>query len=111
MKTHTKAFLLSTFVCPGAGHWVLKRYKSSVFLMSVTFIAAGFVFYRIMSIALKIVSEIQQRQITPDVFAIRQQIVEQLSGSQTDLLNGVLLLIIVIWFISIVDVYRLIRKK
>lgn len=109
MKKHTKAFLLSTLVCPGAGHWVLKRYKSSMLLMAATLIALGFVFYHVMSIALKIKGEIVKSQITPDVFAIRQQIMQQLSGSQAGVLNGVLMLIVAIWLISIVDIYRLNR--
>lgn len=109
MKVHTKALLFSIFVFPGVGQWILKRYKSSVVMIAIAFGATVFLMFKIVSIALPIVQMVSQGHVGADVLSLRELIKKQLFESNPELMNWIVILIVVVWVVSIADIYRLKR--
>lgn len=110
MKVSTKALLCSIFVFPGIGHLILKRYKSSVILITLASIATTVIVVEVFSIAWRITQQLTQGGLIPDMWTIRQHIHQQLSGTEATFINWMFVLLGLVWLVSIIDVYRLGRE-
>ena len=107
MKIKTKALLFSALVFPGAGQWILQRYKSSLVFMGVAIAATGFVLVKVFTIAWRIKEQIVQGQIAPDILVLNQMVKTELYQSNPNVINWAIGAIIVVWLLSIVDLFRL----
>ncbi len=107
MKKATKAALLSALVCPGAGHYYLKKRISAL----VYFGASAVLIYKILSTvyskALEISEQIQSGAVAPDIAAIANLASQQPEGMASYAWNAFILC----WLIGIIDSYRLGRAQ
>ena len=111
MKRKTKALLFSALVFPGAGQWVLQRYKASLFFIGIAITATGLILVKVFTIAWRIKEQIVQGQIAPDMLALNQMVKTELYQSNPSVLNWAIGAIIVVWVMSIVDIFRLKKIK
>ena len=107
MKRKTKSLLFSALVFPGAGQWMLRRYKSSLIFMGVAIAATGFIGVKVFTIAWRIKDQIVQGQIAPDVLALNQMVKTELYQSNPNALSLAIWAIVLVWLLSIVDIFRL----
>ena len=110
MKQVTKAILFSAFVCPGAGHYILKKYYRAVFFLVVTIAALFILMRQIMTIAQGIANDIVTGKIPIDVVQIMQAIHNSVYGELLHLTSLGVQALIACWFIALVDCYRVGRQ-
>ena len=111
MRNAIKAALLSTFVFPGTGHFVLKKYVSGTILAGSAFTSLYLVFSSMLEKSLQIADKIQTGQIQPDAAVITELLLQQPSGTNDRLLNIAWTVLIAAWLIGIVDSYRIGRQS
>lgn len=96
--------LMSAFVFPGAGHFLLQRYRTAAALITIaatsTFIILKYVVLQAMLIADKIIAG----EIAPNILMIRKLIKENVADTQA--VNVAIWVLIAVWLISIIDTYR-----
>ena len=110
MKTSTKAMLASAFIFPGLGQLILKRYISGVGLISVASIATLVLLAHIVMIAKQVVDQILGSNIQTDVLTLREMVKTQIANSNAQALNISIGVLLLVWIVSVLDVYRL-RKS
>jgi len=111
MKMSTKAVLLSTFVFPGAGHLLLKKYVTGLSLAGIAFAGIYYATSKTLESAMQIVEQIQSGDIQPDVTTITQLAADQSTGADAWLLNMATLAFVICWLIGIIDSYRVGRVR
>jgi len=94
-------------VFPGSGHLLLKKYQTGVGLMLIAAIALSVLVYNMFQRAAEIVDKIQSGEVQPDVLAIS----EMLSRADTQVMRLATTVLLIVWLIGIVDVYRISRKQ
>jgi len=111
MKKSIKAVLLSAFVFPGAGHFLLKRYISGAVLAGAAFSGLYYLTARTVENALEIVTKIQSGEAQLDAEVITELVSRQVTGTETLLINIATMAVLVSWLIGIVDSYRVGRAQ
>ena len=111
MNKPTKAALLSAFVFPGAGHFLLKKYIPGAVLAGTALIALYFLIARTVEIALQVAARIQSGEIQLDAATITELVSEQARGSETQLLDIAAAVLVISWLVGIVDSYRVGRAQ
>jgi hypothetical protein len=106
MKKSTKAVLLSTFVFPGLGHFVLNKYKHGIVLAGISFAGMYYLVSKTVEKALHIAEKIQSGDVRLDTEGIAELVSKQATGAETQLLDIATYTIIICWLIGIVDSYR-----
>lgn len=109
MNKNTKALLASTFIVPGAGQFLLKRYKSAALLISSAVAVVTLILIDVMSKAWEIVDRIMLGEVEPKLLVIRKLVAEQQANSDSQWIVWASSLFILIWLVSIIDVYRMRR--
>lgn len=110
MNKPTLATLLSIFVCPGAGHFLLKKYIAGAILAGSASVALYIVIAKTVETALFITNEIQRGEMPLDLPSITKLITQQTAGPDAQLLNIATAVLFIAWLIGIVDVYRVGRN-
>ncbi len=106
MKKPTKAALLSALVFPGLGHLYLKKHISGLVLIGISTGAVYYLISKTIERTLQIVEKIQSGNVPLDLTAIMELVSQQSTGTEAQLLNIATLVVIICWFIGIVDSYR-----
>jgi len=109
MRTKTKALLFSALVFPGAGQWISQRYKSALLFMGSAIAATVCIVVKIFTTAWRIKDQIIQGQITPDILTLNQLIKTELYQSNSKVMSWAIGAIIIIWLLSMADIFRLKR--
>jgi hypothetical protein len=108
MNKTIKAVLLSAFVCPGAGHFFLKKYKMGALFLSACCISFYFILVDVIEKAQQIVDQMVTGEIALDVVSVT----ENITANSEQSLNTQMYILIVIWIVSIIDSYRIgVSKK
>ena len=111
MNKPMKAALLSAFICPGAGHFFLKKYILGTVLAGTAFAVLYLLISKTVERALQISAKIQSGEIQPDVAAIAELVSTQPTGAETELANIATAVLVIVWLIGIVDSYRVGRMQ
>ena len=106
-----KAVLLSALVCPGTGHFFLKKYISGAVLASA---ALGSLYYLITETIEKtsqLIEKIQSGEVPLDVAGIEELVSKQLSGAETQAYDIATAVLFIAWLVGIIDSYRVGRAQ
>jgi len=99
--------LASAFVFPGAGHIILKRYRSSLVLIITALGAAVVLITHAVNIAIRISKQIVNGEVEPNIFVIRSLITEQQSNAPTQWISIATWVLVATWLIGVLDAYRI----
>ncbi len=111
MKKHTKAALLSTFIFPGVGHFLLKKHIQGALLAGTALVALYFLIAKSVEKTLLVFEKIQSGETALDAAAITELVSNQTSGTETQLLRLATAALIISWLIGIADSYRVGRAQ
>ena len=107
MKKPMKAALLSAFVYPGIGHFFLKKYIMCVVLVSAFSVPLYFIISDILSKAEQVIEQIKNGEIPLDIAAISESLSNSAIGVSAQELNIKMFVLVIVWFVGIIDSYRL----
>lgn len=110
MNKAIKAALLSVIIFPGLGHLMLKKYPQALFFLVSTFIASYLLIYNVFTIAMTIVTQIEQGEIGATLTEIVDVINQQSNSAYSGNTNIIMLFIVFNWIIAALDAYRLGKK-
>jgi len=111
MKKHTKAALLSIFIFPGVGHFLLKKRIQGALLAGTAFVALYFLIAKTVEKTLQVFEKVQSGEAPLDIATITQLVSSQTTGTETQLLRLATAALIISWLIGIVDSYRVGRAQ
>jgi len=111
MKKPMKAALLSAFIFPGLGHLLLKKYIPAVVLAGAAFAGLYFLIAKSVEVALQITEKFQSGEVQLNAATISELVSEQSSGTESQLLDIALAVLLISWLIGIVDSYRVGRAQ
>ena len=111
MNRPLNATLLSVFIFPGAGHFLLKQYVAGTVLAGTALLALGILMTKMVEIAVQIAGKLQTGEIQYDVATITELISLKASGSEAQLLNYATTVLIIAWLVGIIDSYRVARAQ
>jgi hypothetical protein len=106
MKKQTKATLLSTFVFPGLGHFLLKKHIQGAVLAGTAFVSLYFLIAKTVEKTLQVFEKIQSGETQLDAATITELVSNQTTGTETQLLRLAMAALIISWLVGIVDSYR-----
>lgn len=107
MNKATKAALISAFVCPGGGHFYLKRYNTGTLLSTVTLGALVYLLIQAVTRAQDISDKIVSGQIALDLSVIYPLITQQPAAEQALYNNIATFALLISWLVGVIDAYRL----
>ncbi|WP_028865203.1 DUF6677 family protein [Psychromonas aquimarina] len=114
MKKSTKALLLSALLCPGAGHFYLKKYISGCVLTGVFISALVVLTADIINITEQVTAELTAQinagSIALDITALSAFLTEKLQAFETQHLTQISYLLMALWLAAAADVYRIGRR-
>ena len=111
MDKAIKATLLSIFIFPGAGHFLLKQYITGTILFVTTLVALGMLMAKMVEIAVQIAGQIQTGEVQYNVATIVELISMKTTGGDAQLLNFATMTLFIAWLVGIVDSYRVGRAQ
>ncbi len=111
MKRRTKAALLSAFVFPGVGHFILRKRIHGAVLAGTAFVSLYFLIARTIEKTLQVFEKIASGEIQSDAASITDLVLNQSTGSETLLLRIATAALIISWLVGIVDSYRVGRAQ
>ncbi len=111
MKLSTKATLFSSIIFPGAGYFVLDRYKQGLAFIVATLAGLGVIFYDAWHKAQILAEKILLGDIAFDIAIIRERIALLPDTVDSKLLTAIYCAIILLWLIGIIDSYRTGRAR
>ena len=111
MKKPMKVALLSAFVFPGVGHFLLKKYLLGAVLASTAFAGLYYLIAKAVEKTLQIAEKIQSGEVQPDVTTITELVSKQATGTEAQLLNIAAAALLISWLIGIADSYRVGRAQ
>ena len=106
MNKSTKAALLSALVFPGSGHFFLKKKAVGIILAGGSLFGVYYIISKILGMTAKLTEKIQSGQVQPDIAALRELIMTELAGDSSRFLSSVTMVIMIFWFVGVVDSYR-----
>lgn len=109
MKKASKAVLVTAFVLPGLGHYILKRYISAVILIGTSLILSYLLISTAIKRALVISDKILKGEIQPDLMNITQLASESATGDGASLIGYVTTALVVVWAVALLDIFRVSR--
>ncbi len=107
MKPLTKALLLSALVYPGTGHFVFKKHKTAIAL--ITFFSCGLYFFitKILNQIQFLVDKVKSGEVALTAEAISAALKQQPIVIDPQLYSIVSYALLLCWIIGIVDLYRI----
>ncbi|WP_076411993.1 DUF6677 family protein [Shewanella sp. UCD-KL12] len=104
MNKAITASLLSAFVCPGAGHFYLKKYNTATLISACSLTGLVYLLYQAVERAKEISEQILSGAVPLDISVITKLITEQpANGQYVTLATWVFILG---WAIGVFDAYR-----
>lgn len=103
MTPTTKATLLSAFVLPGLGQFILKRYYRAWTLVLTTLLAITIIIVSSVQKALAISEQIVRSGMIPDINTISRMVAESTAGMDPAIINTATFAIIAAWLVAIID--------
>jgi len=110
MNKSLKAALLSALIYPGIGHLSLKRYLSAIVLIIGFSIPMILLFKQIIEKANQVVAQIEHGQVGMDISSISNAL-NTTAGGSMQTLNSYTYLMLAIWVIALLDIYRVRDRK
>ncbi len=110
MNNALKGALLSGLVLPGLGQVVLKHYKRGIVLMLAVSAGLLFIVVKATRQALAVLEKIDSEGGMIDMSTILNAVAQATASFNGLSLNLLLLLVMICWFYSIVDAYRIGKK-
>lgn len=107
MKLPVKAALLSAFVFPGVGHFLLKKYVVGALLSGTALVALYVVVSYALERALTIVEKLQSGEAPLDIAAMTELVSRQEAAVGTQSTTIATIVLTIVWLAGIVDAYRL----
>ena len=111
MKKPTKAALLSAFVFPGVGHFLLKKRIHGAVLAGTAVAALYFLIAKTVEKTLLVSEKIQSGEVQFNAATISELVSSQTTGTETQLLRLATAALIISWLFGIVDSYRIGRAQ
>ncbi|ABV89009.1 DUF6677 family protein [Shewanella pealeana] len=111
MKTSVKAALLSAFICPGSGHFYLKKRAMGNILLVSSLAALSFLLWHAYQRAQQISQQILNGEIPLQLDAIYSAVTQAPVGNEALYINIATIGFILAWGIGIIDSYRLGKKQ
>ncbi|MBL7207645.1 MAG: hypothetical protein ISS67_03880, partial [Desulfobacterales bacterium] len=111
MNNSLKGALLSGLAFPGLGRVILKHYKRGIALMLTVSAGLLVIIVKAVQQAVTIPEKIKSGGGAIDMNAVSKAATQASTTSDSLIFNLVLLLIIFCWIFSIVDAYRIGKKK
>jgi hypothetical protein len=111
MKNSLKGSLLSGLVFPGLGQVILKHYKRGISLMLTVSAGLLVIIVKAVQQAVTILEKIESGGGAIDMSTVSKAATQASTTSDSLIFNLVLLLIIFCWIFSVVDAYRIGKKK
>jgi len=105
MKKPLKAAMLSLFVYPGAGHFLLKKHKMGILFMLLFSIPFGWLLVDMVEQTNQLLQTVIDNNLPLDVATLTDMFTT-LSTTHTQTTNGKGLFMLVIWLLSTADAYR-----
>lgn len=109
MKKASTAVLVTAFVLPGLGHYLLKRYISAVILISISLALSYVLISTVIERALVISDKILKGEIQPDLTAITRLVSESSTGDGANLVGYATTALVVVWAVALLDILRVSR--
>lgn len=106
-----KAALLSAFVFPGVGHFLLKKYIRGAVLAGTAIAGLYLLIAKTVEMALQVTEKIQSGEALLGAATITELVSEQATATETQLLNIAAAVLIISWLVGIVDSYRVGRAQ
>lgn len=106
MRQSLKAALVSAFVLPGGGHFLLKKHIRGALLSGVTILCVWALLSTAMEKAQEISLKIQSGEIPLDISRITEEVTQQAAGGGTQLAEIATYLLVICWLVGIVDSFR-----
>ena len=106
-----KAALLSAFVFPGVGHFLLKKYIRGAVLAGTAIAGLYLLIAKTVEMALQVTEKIQSGEALLDAATITELVSKQATATETQLLNIAAAVFIISWLVGIVDSYRVGRAQ
>ncbi len=106
MKKTSKAVLVTAFVLPGLGHYLLKRYISAVILIGASLTLSYILISTVIERALVISDKIIKGEIQPDLIGITQLASDSSTGDGANLMGYVTAALVTVWVVALLDIFR-----
>lgn len=103
--------LLSVLVFPGAGHLYLKRYKLGALLVLLSLLSIISILTAIIRLLRPIVREMALQGGGLDIQQVSQLVSDALANGADATITLTLIGLAVLWVFSLIDSYRLSKKK
>lgn len=107
MNKAITAALISALVCPGTGHFYLKKYNIGTLISAVSLSGLAYLLYQAVERAREISDQILSGAIPMDFNLIYQMVTEQPSGEASLYVSIATGIFIIGWLVGIIDAYRL----
>ena len=111
MNNAFKAALLSGLILPGLGQVVLKYYKRGIALMVTVFVGMAVIVVIAVQQALTIFEKIASEGGIMDMNTISSAATQATLSSSSLIIKSLLLFIMICWIFSVIDAYRIGKKK
>ncbi|MEA1971059.1 MAG: hypothetical protein U9N37_05500 [Thermodesulfobacteriota bacterium] len=111
MKISTKAALLSGLIFPGTGQIHLKRFLRGITIMVLTFSGIGVIAWMATIRALAVLEQIQNQLNQVDMTTISNVALASSADHTSIYYKPTLLFILCCWLFSIIDAYRIGKKR
>ena len=111
MKNSLKGALLSGLVFPGLGQIILKHYKRGLALMLTVSAGLLIIIVKAVQQAVTILEKIEAQGGAIDMNTISKAATQASTTSDSLIFYLALLLIILCWIFSVIDAYRIGKKK
>lgn len=107
MNKAITAALISALVCPGTGHFYLKKYNIGTLISAVSLSGLVYLLYQAVERAKEISDQILSGAVPLDFNLIYQMITEQPSGAKALYVSIATWAFIIGWLVGVIDAYRL----
>ncbi|MCG9747916.1 hypothetical protein [Shewanella sp. Isolate8] len=105
------ATLLSAFVCPGSGHFYLKRYNAGTLISCLSLSGLAYLLYQAVNRATSVSDKILSGEFPLDYGAIYAAISQAPQGNEALWIEVATWAFILGWLIGILDAYRQGKKQ
>ncbi|QYJ86567.1 hypothetical protein K0I73_02080 [Shewanella mesophila] len=107
MNNAVIAALMSAFICPGSGHFYLKRYNMGTLISCISLSGLVYLLYQAVERAQAISDRILSGEIPLDFNIIYQHITQAPPGDNGLWINVATFAFIAAWVVGVIDAYRL----
>lgn len=111
MNPATKAALFNALLFPGWGHLYLKEYKRGILILIPFLAGVSWICWVVIQLALGVLKAAPFKKGTVDIAAIVKLSMDSLQAINSERFTVILLFIVFLWIFSIVDAYRIGKKR